>query len=144
MTTEEALTRHFAATGIYAEGCRREDWYAGHWIWLKAGPVGIPFPILRRSGPIILHDLHHMLAGYAPDWRGEIELAGWELGSGGCGWHILYWVDRLTLFVAGLLCTPRAAVRAFTRGRRSHNLFRLDPEQVLGMDLDQVRAVVGA
>ena len=143
MTTEEALNHHFVSTGIYPAGCSREDWYAGHWLWLRAGPVGIPFPILRRGGPIVLHDLHHMLAGYAPDWRGEIELAAWELGSGGCGSHILYWFDRLTFFVAGLLCAPRATRRAFARGRRSHNLFRMDPEQVLHMDVDRVRAAVG-
>jgi hypothetical protein len=143
MTTEEALNQHFVATGIYPAGCRRKDWYAGHWLWLKAGPFAIPFPILRRSGPIVLHDLHHMFAGYAPDWQGEIELAGWELASGGCGWHILYWLDRLTFFATGLLGAPRATCRAFARGRGCRNLYRMDPERVLSMDVDRVRAVVG-
>ena len=64
MTAEEALNRHFVATGILEEGCTREDWYADHWIWLRLGRVRIPFfPILRRGGPIVLHDLHHMLGG---------------------------------------------------------------------------------
>ena len=66
MTTEEALNRHFVSTGIYAEGCTRDDWYAGHAVYLEVGAWKVPFPILRRSGPIILHDLHHMLTGYPP------------------------------------------------------------------------------
>ena len=143
MTIEEALNRHFAATGIYAEGCTRDDWYAGHVVTLRAGRLRIPFPILRRKGPIILHDVHHMLTGYPPTWKGEAEVAAWEIASGGCGWHLLYWLDRLSFLLVGLVAAPRATGRALARGLRSHNLFGRDPEAVLGESLDEVRADVG-
>jgi len=83
MTIEESLNRYFAATGIYADGCTREDWYPGNTLHLRVGSWKVPFPILRRAGPIILHDVHHMLTGYPPTWKGETELAAWEIGSGG-------------------------------------------------------------
>lgn len=143
MTIEEALNRHFAATGIHPEGCTRDDWYAGNAVYLRAGAWRIPFPILRRSGPIILHDVHHMLTGYPPTWTGEAELAAWEVASGGCGWHPLYWLDRLAFLLAGLLAAPRATGRAFAQGLRSHNLFGRDPEAVLREDVDDLRMDVG-
>lgn len=102
------------------------------------------FPILRRDGPIILHDVHHMLTGYGFNWRGELEVAAWELGSGGCGWHLLYWLDRLTFLVIGLVSAPRVTLQAFVRGWRGHNLFGRDPEEVLRMDVDDVHAYVEA
>jgi len=105
----------------------------------------VPFlPILRRSGPIVLHDVHHLLTGYGFSWRGELEVAAWELGSGGCGWHVLYWLDRLTFFALGIALAPRVTLRAFARGRRGHNLYAHDPEEVLRMDVDAARASVGS
>jgi len=143
MTIEEALNQHFAATGIYAEGSTREDWYARNAIYLRVGSWKVPFPILRRAGPIILHDVHHMLTGYPPTWKGEAELAGWEIGSGGCSWHILYWIDRLSFLIVGLVAAPAATARALARGLRGHNLFGRDPEAVLREDVDDVHAYVG-
>ncbi len=141
MTAEQALNRHFIATGILDEGSTRDDWYAGHWIYLKLGSARLPFfPVLRRGGPVVLHDLHHMLTGYAPDWKGEVELAGWELGSGGCGWHLLYGFDRLASFRLGLLTAPSGTLRAFARGGRCRNLFRRNPEEVLRTDVDRLRS----
>jgi hypothetical protein len=114
-------------------------------IRLKVGGSQVPFfPILRRDGPIILHDVHHMLTGYGFNWRGELEVAAWELGSGGCGWHLLYWLDRLTFFLIGLVSAPRVTLRAFLHGFHGHNLFGRDPEEVLHMDVDAARALVGA
>ena len=144
MTIEEALNQHFAATGIYAEGSTREDWYARNAIYLRVGSWKVPFPILRRAGPIILHDVHHMLTGYPPTWKGEAELAGWEIGSGGCGWHLLYWIDRLSFLLVGLVAAPVAVWRAFARGRRSRNLFDQEPEAVLRMDIAELEGYVGA
>jgi hypothetical protein len=144
MTTEKALNDRFVADGILRPGATRDDWYAGHWIRLQVGGTAVPFfPILRRDGPIILHDVHHMLTGYGFNWRGELEVAAWELGSGGCGWHILYWLDRLTFFALGLLSAPRVTLQAFLRGRRGHNLFGQDPEDVLQMDVHTARASIG-
>ncbi len=143
MTTEDALNRHFAATGIYRQGCTREDWYPGHFVEIELGGLKIPFlPILRRNGPVVLHDLHHMLTGYQPDWRGEVGVAGWELGSGGCGWHLFYWLDRVTFFLLGLVFSPVVTLQGLAKGWKSRNLYRMDPEAVLRMEIDEVRAFV--
>jgi len=144
MTTEKALNQHFVATGIYAEGCTRKDWYPGHWVTFQIGDAKVPlFPILRRAGPIVLHDVHHMLTGYPPTWKGEAEVAGWELGSGGCGWHFFYWLDRLFFLLVGFIAAPRTTLRAFARGRGSHNLFGMHTEGVLRMELEAVRDYTG-
>jgi len=144
MTVEQALNRHFMRNGIYSEGCTREDWYPGNLVTLKFGALRLPiFPILRHDGPIVLHDLHHMLSGYPPTWRGEAELAAWELGSGGCRGHLFYWLDRLTFLLAGVLAAPFATWRAFVRGRRSENLFGQEPEALLGMELAELERRVG-
>ena len=143
MTIEQALNQHFIETGINGEGCTRKDWYAGNTIYLQVGSRRVPFPILRRAGPIILHDIHHMLTGYPPSWKGEAEVAGWEIASGGCGWHPLYWIDRLSFLIIGLVAAPAATGRAVARGLRSRNLFRRDPETVLRDDVGEVRAYVG-
>lgn len=139
MTAEEALNRHFVETGIHPAGCTREDWYPGHFVSLKIGRWWLPiFPVLRRNGPIVLHDLHHMLAGYPPTWRGEALLAGWEIGSGGCRWHLFYWIDRMAFLLAGLLTAPVATWRAFARGLGSRNLFGQEPEAVLRMEVEEL------
>ena len=144
MTTEEALNRHFAATGILHEGCTRKDWYPGNFVYLNLGLVKIPFiPILRRTGPVVLHDIHHMLKRYGTDWKGEVEIAGWELGSGGCRWHLVYWVDRLLVFALGLLSAPATALRGFRAGRGHRNLYGMKAEQVLSMDPEEVCTLIG-
>jgi len=145
MTAEEALNRHFAETGIHPEGCTRSDWYPGHVVSLKIGGRSLPiFPILDRDGPIVLHDLHHLLAGYPPTWRGEAEVAAWEIASGGCRWHLLYWIDRLTFLLVGLIAAPGATWRAFARGRHSRNLYDREPEAVLRMQIEALESYVGA
>jgi hypothetical protein len=127
--------------GLRSRGALRPDVDADR---AAVGGVKVPFsPILRRGGPIVLHDVHHLLTGYGFSWRGELEVAAWELGNGGCGWHVLYWLDRLTFFALGLVFAPRVTLRAFARGRRGHNLFTRDPEEVLRMDVDAARASIG-
>lgn len=144
MKTEEALNRHFVAAGIYAEGCTRESRYPAHLVSLQLGHWQLPiFPILDRSGPIVLHDIHHMLTGYPTTWTGEAEIAGWEVASGGCRWHLLYWLDRLSFLVIGLVIAPRATWRAWRHGKGQRNLYGLDPEEVLETDVAELECYVG-
>jgi hypothetical protein len=145
MTTEEALNQHFVAAGIYAEGCTRESWYPGHLVSLQFGHWKLPiFPILDRNGPIVLHDVHHMITGYPPTWKGEAEIAGWEIASGGCRWHVLYWLDRLSFLLIGLVAAPVSTWRAFERGKGNRNLYDRDPEEVLETDVAELERYVGA
>ena len=49
---------------------------------------------------------------------------------------------RLLFLVLALVTAPIASLRAWLRGWGQRNLFRLDPEQLLAMDLDEVRRYV--
>ncbi|AKF06357.1 hypothetical protein DB32_003506 [Sandaracinus amylolyticus] len=69
-----------------------------------------------------LHDLHHVLTGYAADWTGESEIAAWEIGAG-CGGHLAAWVLNLFAMQYGVFIAPRAVLAAFARGRRSQSLY---------------------
>lgn len=98
--------------------------YGERWVKLKAGPVPIWFPNAPgRVRAVKLHDLHHVVTGYATSWTGEAEIAAWELASG-CGRYGWAWALNLSALPIGLAIAPRAVLRAFARGRRSSNLYR--------------------
>lgn len=145
MSTEQALNDYFAANGLLPNGCTRADWYAGHRVPLLIGgvPVGV-IPVLRREGPILLHDLHHVLTGCAPDWGGEVELAGWELASGGCSLHLLYWLDRLSLLALGLVTAPSRLLRGLRAGWGCRNLYGMHAKGVLQLDLAALQSYSAA
>ncbi len=145
MTTEQALGEYLVAQKVAKKGDTREDWYAGDWFYTTI--LGRRMPFFPRFGfrkGLPAHDTHHMLNGYASTWVGECETAAWELASGGCGPYIVYWIDRLLFLVLALVTAPIASLRAWRRGWGQRNLFRLDPEQLLAMDLDEVRRYVSA
>ena len=143
MTTQEALGRFLVAQKIATKDDDREDWYAG--FWFTTNILGVNVPIFPRIGfrrGLPAHDTHHMLNGYPTHWRGECETAAWELASGGCGRHLAYWIDRVFFLVIALLVVPVPTLRAWRRGWGQRNLYRLDPEQLLAMDLEDVRRYV--
>lgn len=98
--------------------------YGERWVKLKAGPIPIWFPNAPgRVRAVKLHDLHHVVTGYATTWTGEAEIAAWELASG-CGRYGWAWALNLSAMPIGIAIAPRATLRAFARGRRSTNLYR--------------------
>jgi len=143
MTVEEALGKHLVAENVAGKGDTSGDWYADRWFYANIFGVKVPFfPRAGFRGGLPAHDTHHMLNGYTTHWVGECEVAAWELASGGCGPHILYWIDRLLFLVLALITTPVRSLRAWRRGWGQKNLYRLDPEELLAMDLDEVRRYV--
>ena len=40
--------------------------------------------------------------GYSTKLVGELELAAWELASGGCGLNLFFWLDRFLALALGL------------------------------------------
>ena len=118
LTLREAREIYFAANDF-----GRDGGYSKPWVKLEFGfvPVFIPnLPSRRRA--VRFHDLHHVLTGYATDWRGEAEIGAWEIGSG-CGRESFAWFADLLSLVPGLVVAPRATFRAYVRGRRSRNLY---------------------
>lgn len=97
--------------------------YEERWVKLKAGPIPIWFPNAPgRVRAVKLHDLHHLVTGYATDWTGEAEIGAWEIASG-CGSFAWAWALNLSAIPIGLVLSPRRLFRAWVRGRRSRNFY---------------------
>jgi len=118
LTVREARARYFAANGFDERG------YADRWVRLQAGPIPLFFPNTRaRVRSVRVHDVHHVVTGYATTWTGEAEIGAWEIASG-CVDHWAAWTLNLMALPIGLAIAPRATFHAFVRGRRSVNLYR--------------------
>jgi hypothetical protein len=118
LTMREARARFFAEYGFDADGG-----YAKRWFVIHSKPIPVYLPnIPARVAAVRLHDLHHIVTGYATDWRGEAEIGAWEVASG-CRRYWVAWVLNFGAFAFGLLVAPRRTYRAFVRGRHSTNLY---------------------
>jgi ubiquinone biosynthesis protein Coq4 len=122
----EARARYFAENGFGEGG------YDDRFVVLRiAGLPLVVFPNTKqRVRSVRFHDVHHVLTGYATSWRGEGEIAAWELASG-CRDHWAAWVLNSWAALIGLLIAPRAIARAFRRGRASRNLYDRDWDDAL-------------
>jgi hypothetical protein len=145
MTTRDALARYFERRGIKPEAESVEEWLRENWAYMNVGGFRVPIkPLYGYKKVVILHDVHHLLTGYDTTWTGELQVAAWELGSGGCGPYLLMWNNRLLLFVVGLVLRPVVTWQAFSRGRRQRNVYRLQFRDVLARDVDEMRRYVAA
>ena len=118
LTLREARVQYFAANGLGADGG-----YAARWVKLRAGPIRFAIPNTSAGVRAVrLHDLHHLMTGYATNWQGEFEISAWEI-AGSCRDYVAAWVLNIGGLTAGLLTYPRAVFRAFVRGRHSANLY---------------------
>lgn len=100
-----------------------ESSYEERWVKLKAGPIPLWFPNAPgRVRAVKLHDLHHLVTGYATDWTGEAEIGAWEIASG-CGSFAWAWVLNASAMPIGLVLAPGKLFRAWVRGRRSRNFY---------------------
>jgi hypothetical protein len=118
LTVRAARARYFAMNGFDERG------YAARWVRLQAGPIPVLIPNTRaRVRSVRVHDVHHVVTGYATSWRGEAEIGAWEIASG-CADHGAAWLLNLMALPVGLALAPRATFHAFVRGRRSSNLYR--------------------
>ena len=143
MTIQEALGEFLVAQKVAKKGDGPEDFYGGHWFYADILGVRVPFfPRVGFQRGLPAHDTHHMLNGYPTNWVGECETAAWELASGGCGPHVAYWIDRVFFLAIALLMAPVRTVRAWRRGWGQQNLYRLDRDQLLAMELTEVRRYV--
>lgn len=97
--------------------------YNDKYFKIKVGPFYFPFPNNKaRIEAVKRHDVHHIVTGYKADWRGEIEIAGWELSSG-CGKYFMAWYFNTGSFFIGLFLFPKALYHAFIEGKSCRNNF---------------------
>ena len=118
MLVREARARYFAENGLGEGG------YDDRFVVLRvAGLPLLVFPNTKqRVRSVRFHDVHHVLTGYGTSWRGEGEIAAWELASGCRDHWAAWWLDFWAALI-GLCLAPRAVARAFRRGRASRNLY---------------------
>ena len=110
LTLGEARARLFAVSGFPPDGG-----YADAWVKLKLWRIPLAFPnTAGRRRAVRFHDLHHVLTEYPTTWRGEFEIAAWEV-AGGVNRYWEGWLLDLLGFAAGLFVYPRHIYRAFMR-----------------------------
>jgi hypothetical protein len=135
LTLGEARARLFALSDFPPDGG-----YADAWVVLKLWRIPLAFPnTAGRRRAVRFHDLHHVLTEYRTDWRGEFEIAAWEI-AGGVNRYWEGWLLDLLGFACGLFVFPRYVYRAFMRGRRSRNLYGdVWDETILARSVGEVR-----
>lgn len=113
------------------------EFYASHYfgdealtakmVQVRLGPFRFYWfnPKARRE-VIHLHDLTHLVTGYDTSWTGEGEVAAWELASGFPQKYWIGWFYAPITFTIGALISPFRIAKAFRRGWRAENLYKLD------------------
>lgn len=145
MTTYDASMTMFDARQRYFSDNGFDGSYSERWVKLKAGPIPIYlYNAEGRRRAVQIHDLHHIATGYQTTWTGEAEIAAWEV-AGGCGRFGWAWFLNLSAFAIGLTIAPRAAFRAFVRGRHSRNFYRQGEfrTELLDRSVGEVRSSLG-
>ena len=139
MTLRAARTEYFEANGFGADGGYNKKWEI-----FELGPLRLPIPNgPARVAALRYHDLHHIVTGYATDWRGEFEISAFEIGAG-CGRFWFAWLIDLGGLAAGLLLLPRRTLRAFAAGARSGGLYRAgDFEALMDRTVGEARQELG-
>jgi len=140
LSLRDARARYFRDNAFGDDGG-----YAKKWVQLQLGPLPFAFPnSAARVRAVKYHDLHHVVTGYATNVVGEAEIGAWEIGSG-CAGFVAAWILNLYAMVLGFLAGhPGAVWRAFLRGRRTRNLYRVDyDDALLDAPLTEMRARLG-
>src|ERR1041384_2383889 len=91
LTLGEARARLFARGGLGEDGG-----YGDAWVVLKLWRVPFAFP--HTEGPrraVRLHHLPHVLPASPTTWRGEFEIAGWEVAGGIRRYWVAWLLDLL-------------------------------------------------
>ena len=143
LTTREALSEYFEREGIKTDDQNFEEWLRDNWLRMNLFGHRIPVkPLYGFKKALALHDVHHLLTGYDTTWTGEFQVTAWEVGSGGCAPHILFWLKLVFTSLLGLVLMPTASWYAFARGRNQRNLFRCDFRELLAREVDDLRAFI--
>lgn len=139
-STAAVLWRHVRDNDLCPGATSLAAWRQMRWIHIRVGGhVVRVFPVIGYRNALLMHDVHHTLTGYATSFAGEVELAAWELASGGCGRDPFFWIDRLIAVPIGLVLLPRRTIAALRAGRSHRNLFGESADRILAMDFEEVR-----
>lgn len=128
---------------LAAHGFGIED-YTAPTFTIEFWGIRVRFPNPKSRHRVIpLHDLHHVLTGYATDWIGEGEIGAWELRAG-CDAFIAYLLNGGGVLI-GLCISPGRVWRAFRAAKGQRTLYRdrASYESLLEMSVRDVRERIG-
>jgi hypothetical protein len=145
---DDATTLRDARDQFLASRGSSPEEYDARVAWFPIPYTRWHYPVFNTAGRrwgVMRHDLHHVITGYATDWTGEAEIAGWECGAG-LGRRPTVWFICVQMFLLGMLFAPRRTWRAFRRGRATRcSLLGEDLvyDEVLEMSVGEARAFWG-
>ena len=136
-TVREVMQRHRMESGTAVDGGLSE-----RWVVIRLGRIPMPFlNTSARRKALALHDVNHLVAGVSTGNVGEAEISAWELASGGCGKYVAAWALDLAGLLLGMVW-PIHVIRAFTGGRTMRNVYGFDIDEILDMDLVELRKML--
>lgn len=93
-----------------------------------------------RRKAVIKHDIHHLLTQYNTSLSGESEISAWEIGSGCKSYWAAFLIDTSGTML-GIPISPLRVLKAFSRGRRTNNLYhdQFSTEEALDMKISDLR-----
>jgi ubiquinone biosynthesis protein Coq4 len=94
-----------------------------------------------RRRALVKHDIHHLLTGYETTVSGESEISAWEIASGCRSYRTAFLINTSGMMM-GSLVNFSGVVRAFSRGRKTKNLYhdKFTTDQALDMNVDELRS----
>ena len=97
-----------------------------------------------RRKCVLKHDIHHIVTGYKIDFKGETEIAAWEIASGCRKYWVALILDMSGMAIGFWFNLP-AIFRAFIRGRRTKNLYSdfIPDQQAIAMTVNEMREKLG-
>jgi hypothetical protein len=136
-TLQNQLNNFYEVNGYGVEGGINNDW-----IWLKFKYFSLPIPNIKgRRENVWRHDMLHILLDYNTSWKGETQISGWVMGSGGWGRFYVGWLFAFAMFGVAITLFPKSTFQAFIRGRNtlSPYLLGIEKEKLFRTDIEKLK-----
>lgn len=136
-TLQYQLENFYKVNGYGEEGGINNDW-----IWLKFKYFSLPIPNIKgRRENVWRHDMLHILLNYDTSWKGETQVSGWVMGSGGWGRFYVGWLFAFAMFGIAITLFPTSTFQAFIRGRNtlSPYLLGVAKEKLFCSDIEKLK-----
>ncbi len=136
-TLQQQLENFYQVNGYGEEGGINNDW-----IWLKFKYFSLPIPNIKgRRENVWRHDMLHILLDYDTSWKGETQVSGWVMGSGGWGKFYVGWLFAIAMFNVAVVFFPKSTFQSFIRGRNtlSPYLLGLKKEELYQSNIEQLK-----
>jgi hypothetical protein len=133
-TLQHQLDNFYEVNGYGEEGGINNDW-----IWLKFRFFSLPIPNIKgRRENVWRHDMLHILLDYDTSWKGETQVSGWVMGSGGWGKFYVGWLFAMAMFGIAIVFFPKSTFQSFIRGRNtlSPYLLGIEKEKLYSTDIE--------